>query len=78
MGLSIFGLFSCSTATVHVSISDINDNYPQFSQSGYNFTISESASIGTTITILTGTVTDIDAGTNAEYTFSLSGTSEQD
>ena len=68
--------FSCRATIVHVSIGDVNDNDPQFSENEYNFTISESAGIGTMSTILVGAVTDIDDGPNADYTFSLSDTSE--
>ena len=61
---------------MHVSVSDVNDNSPQFSQAEYNFTLSESSPIGTMVTVLSGSVTDADSGSNAAITFNPIGTSE--
>lgn len=70
-------LFFYRITTVFVSIEDVNDNYPEFSLDQYSFVMSESAGIGFMSTVLSGAVTDIDAGANAQFTFSLSNTSKQ-
>lgn len=49
-----------STATLTVSITDVNDNFPQFDQESYTATVSETASSGQYITTITAT--DIDSG----------------
>ena len=58
------------SATVTVSIQDINDQTPQFMQDSFVFNILENATLGT----YAGTVnaTDGDIGINAEVTYSLS------
>lgn len=49
-----------STATLTVSITDVNDNFPQFDQESYTATVSETASAGQFITTITAT--DMDSG----------------
>lgn len=49
-----------STATLTVSITDVNDNFPQFDQESYTATVSETASSGQYITTITAT--DMDSG----------------
>jgi hypothetical protein len=49
-----------STATLTVSITDVNDNFPQFDQESYTATVSETAGTGQFITTITAT--DMDSG----------------
>ena len=49
-----------STATLTVSITDVNDNFPQFDQESYTAMVPETASPGQFITTITAT--DIDSG----------------
>eukprot|EP00118_Oscarella_pearsei_P012437 m.91691 g.91691 ORF g.91691 m.91691 type:complete len:1711 (+) comp36705_c0_seq1:99-5231(+) len=64
-----------ATATVVVTISDVNDNAPKFIQKSYAANVSESAPIGTTVVQISAV--DIDAGSNSKLTYSiLSGNSQ--
>lgn len=58
-----------TSASVMISILDINDNAPQFDMTLYNFSIAEHSSMGT----LVGTVSasDNDIGVNAVVTYSI-------
>ncbi|XP_057655100.1 cadherin-related tumor suppressor [Diorhabda carinulata] len=58
-----------STATVYLSILDINDNNPEFYPQKYLLTISEDTKIGSSL--LKVTATDKDEGENAMVTFKL-------
>lgn len=49
-----------STATLTVSITDVNDNFPQFDQESYTATVSETANPGQYITTITAS--DMDSG----------------
>lgn len=49
-----------STATLTVSITDVNDNFPQFEQESFTATVSETASPGQYITTITAS--DMDSG----------------
>jgi hypothetical protein len=49
-----------STATLTVSITDVNDNFPQFDQESYTGTVSETAGTGQFITTITAS--DMDSG----------------
>ncbi|XP_019645840.1 PREDICTED: protocadherin Fat 4-like [Branchiostoma belcheri] len=60
-------------ATVTVSVLDLNDNTPNFTQPSYSVTIEENLSQGTSI--LTVSATDEDSGTNADITYSISSSS---
>ncbi|KAI8511673.1 hypothetical protein Bbelb_107730 [Branchiostoma belcheri] len=59
--------------TVTVSVLDLNDNTPNFTQSSYSVTIEENLAVGTSI--LTVSATDDDSGTNADITYSISSSS---
>ena len=60
-----------SSAMVHVSITDINDQRPTFPQSTYLVSVLENEPAG--FVILTTTATDGDVGNNARITYGLSG-----
>ena len=60
-----------STQKVNITILDINDNSPVFSQNAYSVTMKENNTIGSHI--LTVNATDADAGPNARVTYRLSG-----
>lgn len=49
-----------STATLTVSITDVNDNFPKFDQESYTATVSETARPGQYVTTITAT--DMDSG----------------
>ncbi|KAM9376009.1 uncharacterized protein KZ484_008506 [Pholidichthys leucotaenia] len=57
--------------TIVVNVLDINDNAPVFSQTLYKTSVYENAKIGTTI--ITLNATDIDAGSNGQVFYALSG-----
>ncbi|XP_028909512.1 cadherin-20 [Ornithorhynchus anatinus] len=67
MGGQLGGL--AGTATVNISLSDVNDNPPRFPQKHYQMSVSESAPVSSTV----GRVfaKDPDEGINAEMTYSL-------
>lgn len=58
-----------STATVYLSVLDINDNSPEFYPQKYFLTVAEDTPIGTSL--LKVTATDLDEGENAIITFKL-------
>ncbi|XP_012943596.1 protocadherin Fat 4 [Aplysia californica] len=63
------------TATVSVTISDVNDNDPVFTSLPATVTKLENTAVGTTLT--TVPVTDADSGTNGEFFYQItSGNSE--
>ena len=57
------------TVKVNITIIDINDNAPQFNQSAFAVTVSESLPTGSRF--LNITATDSDIGNNALLTFSI-------
>lgn len=63
-----------STATLTVSLSDINDNFPHFEQDTYSATVSEAATAGQLITTITAT--DMDSGVFGDQgiRYALNGT----
>ncbi|XP_072373919.1 cadherin-5-like [Scyliorhinus torazame] len=67
MGLDPGGM--SSTATVYISLTDIDDNVPYFPQRLYNYSVTEAARIGATIGRVKAL--DLDEGENARivYTF---------
>ncbi|KAL3319747.1 hypothetical protein Ciccas_001584, partial [Cichlidogyrus casuarinus] len=67
------GLPNVATLTLTVSIIDVNNHPPTFTTNNYAFTISESASIGSTVGKLQAT--DLDQ--NTEFLYSLSGSGSQ-
>uniref|UniRef100_A0A8C5QRC7 Cadherin domain-containing protein n=1 Tax=Leptobrachium leishanense TaxID=445787 RepID=A0A8C5QRC7_9ANUR len=62
------------TALVKIIITDVNDNFPIFSQEVYKVSVSENITINTTF--LTVSATDQDEGSNAQITYSFRKTSE--
>lgn len=58
------------TATVTMTIEDLNDNAPKFTQTSYEFVISENLNSGTSVGHVTAN--DKDAGVNGMVLFSLS------
>ena len=54
---------------VTVTVEDVNDNNPRFSDSGYSVQFPENLPIGTIVGIVTAT--DLDSGTNGEITYML-------
>ncbi|XP_069711082.1 protocadherin-23 [Phaenicophaeus curvirostris] len=58
-----------STATVLVTVLDVNDNPPVFISSEYHIHVRESISVGSHITEVSAN--DCDAGTNAEITYAI-------
>uniref|UniRef100_A0A8C9VBP1 Protocadherin-16 n=1 Tax=Scleropages formosus TaxID=113540 RepID=A0A8C9VBP1_SCLFO len=59
------------TATVEVTILDVNDNSPKFEQSSYTVEIPEDASVGSLV--LEVTATDEDQGSNSKVLYFLRG-----
>ncbi|XP_032885722.1 protocadherin beta-16-like isoform X9 [Amblyraja radiata] len=59
------------TVQVTITVQDMNDNHPVFSQSVYSVRMLETAAVGTLIIRLNAT--DLDEGSNGEITYSLSG-----
>ena len=59
------------TITVTVTVNDINDQTPQFSSSSYSESIQEGASGNINVGL---SASDGDIGVNAEFTFTVSGT----
>ncbi|XP_031754054.1 protocadherin gamma-B5 [Xenopus tropicalis] len=62
------------TALLRIIVTDYNDNVPVFTQQVYKISISESAPINSTVTVVTAT--DKDDGTNGHITYSFSRTAE--
>ena len=56
-----------SSATVTVTVLDVNDHTPQFSQDSYLLTLSEATLRNTRFTLIE--VTDLDTGENSRLTF---------
>ncbi|KAG8579339.1 hypothetical protein GDO81_010824, partial [Engystomops pustulosus] len=61
------------TALIRVIVTDVNDNFPVFTQSVYKVSINENTPVNTTI--ITVTSTDLDEGVNGQVTYSFSKTS---
>ena len=71
----LFNITATSTnfelrAIINITITDENDNPPMFSQPSYDVTIPASTPVGSSV--LTLTATDIDQGTNAAISYSIS------
>lgn len=56
-------------ATVNITVQDVNDNLPMFSQISYTALINEGASVGDNV--LTLTANDLDQGENGRISFSI-------
>ena len=65
-----------SSTIILISITDVNDNDPEFISGDYEITFFENATIGTIDSTLVGEVTDLDSGTNALLSYSVAGTSK--
>ncbi|XP_069825446.1 protocadherin gamma-B1-like isoform X37 [Dendropsophus ebraccatus] len=61
------------TALISIIVTDVNDNFPIFTQSVYKVSVNENTPVNTTI--LTVTSTDKDEGVNGQVTYSFSKTS---
>ncbi|XP_053317962.1 protocadherin gamma-B5-like, partial [Spea bombifrons] len=61
------------TALIRVIVTDVNDNFPVFSQDVYKVSISENSPINSTLLFINAT--DQDEGSNAHITYSFSKTS---
>ncbi|KAG7484455.1 hypothetical protein MATL_G00049540 [Megalops atlanticus] len=62
-----------STATVEVTVLDVNDNSPRFERSSYTIDVSEDAAVGTPV--LEVTATDEDEGLNGKMLYFLTSES---
>lgn len=60
-----------ASAVVHIQITNLNDNSPQFENDVYNVTVEENAPSGTKI--ITVKATDLDKGEYGEITYELVG-----
>ncbi|XP_020389291.2 cadherin-5-like isoform X1 [Rhincodon typus] len=67
MGLDQGGM--SSTATVYISLTDINDNAPYFPHSQYNYSVLEDATIGSTVNRVKAK--DLDEGENAKILYTI-------
>ena len=65
-----------ATVSVTISLRDINDNAPKFSQDTYDASISEEAGKGDQVLILTAT--DVDEGDNARMSYRITAGNEED
>ncbi|XP_073477033.1 protocadherin gamma-B5-like isoform X27 [Aquarana catesbeiana] len=61
------------TAVIRIIVTDVNDNFPIFSQEEYKVNVNENSVINTTI--ISVNAMDRDAGTNGQITYSFSKTS---
>ena len=64
-----------TNVTVHVQVTDINDNRPEFSQSLYQIEISEDIPLNSVVVQITAV--DMDEGANANLTYVLMGNNIQ-
>ncbi|XP_040209501.1 cadherin-10-like [Rana temporaria] len=67
MGGQMGGL--SGTTTVNISLTDVNDNPPRFTQNTYHLSISESSPVGTTVGHIKAV--DADIGRNAEVRYRI-------
>ncbi|XP_056372751.1 protocadherin gamma-B1-like isoform X18 [Hyla sarda] len=61
------------TASIRIIVTDVNDNFPIFTQSVYKVSVNENTPVNTTI--VTVNSTDKDEGVNGQFTYSFSKTS---
>ncbi|XP_075131599.1 protocadherin gamma-B2-like [Leptodactylus fuscus] len=61
------------TAVIRIIVTDVNDNFPVFTQSVYKVSVNENTPVNTTI--VTVNSTDKDEGVNGQVTYSFSKTS---
>lgn len=50
--------------TVHINVTDANDNHPKFTQNDYSFSVNETAPKGSVLGKVTAI--DLDAGSNGD------------
>ncbi|XP_077098983.1 protocadherin gamma-A11-like isoform X27 [Siphateles boraxobius] len=62
------------TVQIHVTVLDVNDNAPVFTQKDYKATLTENAAKGTKLT--TVSATDADEGSNGQVTYYISSTED--
>ena len=67
--------FAVDTASVTITVLDVNDNTPVFNQSAYCSTVSENQVLVTPI--ISFTATDGDSGTNAVLSYSITSGNDQ-
>lgn len=67
-----------STATVQITVTDENDNYPQFELKSYAKLIPEDIDVSSKPVILNISATDKDEGDNSKITYTISGGNSQD
>eukprot|EP00079_Xenopus_tropicalis_P010608 XP_002935630.2 PREDICTED: cadherin-10 [Xenopus tropicalis] len=67
MGGQMGGL--SGTTTVNITLSDVNDNPPRFSQNSYHISVPETATVGSTVGRIKAT--DADIGKNAEVEYRI-------
>ena len=67
--------FAVDTASVTITVLDVNDNTPVFNQSAYRSTVSENQVLVTPI--ISFTATDGDSGTNAVLSYSITSGNDQ-
>ena len=66
--IAVDGAGNAATCSVTISVDDVNDNYPKFSQDSYTVTAYDSTSTASLATI---SATDKDSGTNGQIRYSL-------
>ncbi|KAJ0177573.1 hypothetical protein K1T71_006446 [Dendrolimus kikuchii] len=71
-GVPLISDLTSTTATVTVTIKDVNDEPPRFNKREYSVEIPESLPIGTPLPNLDMVVTDTDVGLNSVFSLSLS------
>ncbi|KAM8732960.1 protocadherin alpha-3-like [Acanthopagrus schlegelii] len=64
----------CSTSTVTVHVSDVNDNPPRFSEPLINVYVKENSPVGAVIKTVTATDADINQNSQVRYSFLQSNT----
>ncbi|CAG9761162.1 unnamed protein product [Ceutorhynchus assimilis] len=64
------------TTDVEISVTDVNDNYPQFKQPAYSGSVSEDALVGTSVVQVAAT--DADIGLNGRIRYTLSEKDQED
>ncbi|XP_060102606.1 protocadherin-23 [Heteronotia binoei] len=65
-----------STATVSITVLDVNDNPPIFTSLEYHVHVRENTPVGSHITVVSAS--DYDAGSNAEVTYSIASGNEKE
>ena len=66
-----FGASLSSTATIVITVSDVNDNSPVFSSDTFSFSVVEEQP--PPVTLMTITAVDVDEGVSGTVSYSLTG-----